>query len=216
MNKTRNRRFAILAASVLTVGILAGSLLATAPNAAQAPTKSLENLQTAFNGESNAHARYLAFAQKADEEGYGQVASLFRAAARAEKFHAANHAEVIKAMGGTPVADVKTPDVKSTRENLQAAIEGESYERDTMYPDFLKQARRERNKAAIKTFNYAKTAETEHAKMYTQALSNLDGLKGSSKMTYYVCTVCGYTTTKIDFDKCPSCFNPVDKYITVD
>ncbi len=215
MNKNRNRRFAILAASVLTVGILAGSLLATAPNAAQAPTKSLENLQTAFNGESNAHARYLAFAQKADQEGYGQVASLFRAAARAEKFHAANHAEVIKAMGGTPAADVKTPDVKSTRENLQAAIEGESYERDTMYPDFLKQARRERNKAAIKTFNYAKTAETEHAKMYTQALNNLDGLKGSSKRRTTSARV-RLTTTKIDFDKCPSCFNPIDKYITVD
>ncbi len=216
MNRIRNRRFAVLAASVLTAGILAGSLLATAPRAAQAPVKTLENLQAAYNGESNAHARYLAFAQKADKEGYGQVASLFRAAARAEKFHAANHAEVIKAMGGTPAADVKAPDVKSTRENLQAAIEGESYERDTMYPDFLKQARRERNKAAIKTFNYAKTAETEHAKMYTQALNGLDGLKGSAKTTYYVCTVCGYTTTKIDFDKCPSCFNPVDKYITVE
>ncbi|HEX7334620.1 MAG TPA: rubrerythrin family protein, partial [Pyrinomonadaceae bacterium] len=84
-------------------------------------TKTLDNLQTAFNGESNAKARYLAFAQKAEAEGYGKVASLFRAAARAEDIHANNHAEVIRKLGATPTADVKTPEVKSTAENLQAA-----------------------------------------------------------------------------------------------
>ena len=144
------------------------------------------------------------------------MASLFRAAARAEEIHAANHAEVIKKMGGTPTVDIQKPEVKSTRENLEAAIKGESYERDTMYPDFLKVARQERNRDAIQTFNYAKTAEAEHAKLYGNALQNLDSMEGASKGTYYVCTICGYTTTKLDFAKCPSCFKSVDKYVQVD
>jgi len=191
---------------------LVAALLAQ-PGAAAAGT--LDNLQAAYNGESNAHARYLAFAQKADQEGYGAVASLFRAAARAEEIHANNHAVVIKQMGGTPKADIETPDVKSTRENLQAAIKGETYERDTMYPAFLTQARTEMNRAAIQTFNYAKTAEAEHAKLYTKALDNLSSLAGSKAVDYYVCTICGYTTVELNFEKCPSCFNPKDKYVTV-
>lgn len=191
--------------------IFAALLLSSLPLLAATPSKTLHNLETAFNGESNAHAKYLAFAEKAQAEGYGPVASLFRAAARAEEIHAANHAEVIKKMGGTPTAKVETPEVKTTKENLEAAIKGESYERDVMYPDFLKQARAERNKDAIQTFNYAKTAETEHARLYTEALSKLPTLKGAG-VTYFVCTVCGYTTTKLDFAKCPSCFSPKEKY----
>lgn len=179
---------------------------------ASASTKTLENLQAAFNGESNAHARYLAFATKADQEGYGEVASLFRAAAKAEEIHAGNHAVVIKKMGGTPNANIERPVVKSTKENLEAAIKGESYERDTMYPEFLKQARAEGNRDAIRTFNYAKNAEAEHAKLYTAALNDLASLKGSKAKDYYVCTICGYTTQRIDFAKCLSCFNSKDKY----
>jgi len=182
------------------------------PNGAIAATKTLDNLQAGFNGESNAHARYLAFAEKADQEGYGEVASLFRAAAKAEEVHAANHAAVIKKLGGTPQAKIETPVVKSTQENLEAAIKGESYERDTMYPEFLKQARAEGNRDAVQTFNYAKTAEAEHAKLYSEALNNLPNLKGSQAKDYFVCTVCGYTTSKVDFSKCPSCFTHNDKY----
>lgn len=177
-------------------------------------SKVLENLQTAFNGESNAHARYVEFANKADQEGYGQVASLFRAAARAEEIHAANHAAVIRKLGGAPQAKIEKPVVKSTRENLEAAIQGETYERDVMYPEFLKQARAERNTDAIQTFNYAKSAEAEHARLYTDAHARLDQLKGKGG-SYYVCTVCGFTTTKLDFAKCPSCFNPKEKYVVV-
>lgn len=181
-----------------------------APGALAAST--LDNLQAAFNGESNAHARYLAFAIQAEKEGYGEVASLFRAAGRAEEIHAANHAAVIKEMGGTPHAEVGNPDVKTTRENLQAAIKGETYERDTMYPDFLKQARADGNKAAIKTFNRAKTAEAEHAKLYTAALSGLDGLNNTKAITYYVCPTCGFTARDLSFAKCPSCFTPKEKF----
>ncbi|HSB76195.1 MAG TPA: ferritin family protein [Terriglobales bacterium] len=196
------------------LALFALGLAASTALAASAPLNTgttLENLQAAYNGESNAHARYLAFAQQADKEGYGKAASLFRAAAKAEDTHASNHANVIKKMGGAPEAKIETPVVKSTKENLQAAIQGETYERDVMYPAFLKVARADRNKDAIQTFNYAKTAEAEHAKLYAEALANLPQMKGAGQ-EYYVCTVCGYTTTKMDFSKCPSCFSPKHKY----
>jgi rubrerythrin len=181
-------------------------------SAVSAATSTEENIQTAFNGESNAHARYLAFAAKADEEGYGEVASLFRAAARAEEIHASNHAKVIREMGATPNARIDAPDVKSTRENLEAAIKGESYERDKMYPDFLKQARADHNSAAVKSLNLAKTAEEEHAKLYTAALSGLDRLKGSKAATFFVCPKCGFTARELTFEKCPSCFTPKEEF----
>lgn len=185
----------------------------SAPAAEKAAGSTLENLVAAFNGESNAHARYVAFAVKADEEGYKGVGSLFRAAARAEEIHAANHKKVIEELGGAAVADIATPDVKSTAENLAASIEGESYERDTMYPEFIAQARKEGNKAALRTFNYAKTAEAEHATFYKSALDALDSWKEAKP--FYVCTVCGYTTNTMDFAKCLSCFKSKEKYVTV-
>mgnify|MGYP001605714171 CR=1 FL=1 len=172
----------------------------------------LQNMQAAFNGESNAHARYVAFAAQADKEGYGEVASLFRAAARAEEIHAGNHAAVIKAMGASPAATIGTPEVKSTRENLEAAIKGETYEKDTMYPEFLKQARADRAKEAIKSLNFAQTAEVEHAKLYRAALSNLENLKNSKSVTYFVCPKCGFTTRELTFAKCPSCFTPKELF----
>lgn len=175
----------------------------------------LENMQMAFNGESNAHARYLAFAHRADSEGYGEIGSLFRAAARAEEIHAANHAEVIKEMGGVPKVHLETLTVKSTRENLEAAIQGESYERDTMYPEFLKQARMDRTTRAIRSLNYARTAEIEHAKLYTAALHNLEHLKGTDHAMFYVCPTCGFTVREIDFEKCPSCFTEKNSFVLV-
>jgi rubrerythrin len=182
---------------------------------ASAVTATLENMQAAFNGETNAHNRYLSFAKQADSEGYGGVASLFRAAARAEDIHASNHAVVIKKMGAVPHATLDGLDMKSTRENLQAAIKGETYERDTMYPEFLKQARSDGNRDAVKSLNLAKTAEAEHAKLYTQSLENLTNLKGSKSKEFFVCPTCGYTTSDINFAKCPSCFTPKEKFETV-
>ncbi len=200
--------------STLVVTALAlASLPLSAATSASTSTK--ENLLAAFQGESNARARYVAFAAKADQEGYGRVASLFRAAARAEEIHAKNHADVLKKIGVEAKADLKAADVRSTRENLKAALEGETYERDTMYPQFLVKARQDGNRAAIETFNMAKMAEAEHAKLYTAALAGLDGAKGSASEPLYVCTVCGYTTTKLDFEKCPACFNPKDRYVKV-
>ncbi len=174
--------------------------------------KTLADLMTAYNGESNAHAKYLAYAKKADEEGYGKVASLFRAAADAEGIHLKNHAEVIKGMGGTPKADIKLPEIKSTKENLEDALKGETYERITMYPEFIEQAKKDNNNAAVRTFTYAKFAEAEHAKLYKEALDNLESWKGENT-DFYVCPTCGYTVDgKPSFEFCPVCATPAKDY----
>jgi rubrerythrin len=198
-----NRCFTLL--SVFTLG-LASTV------AASTSSTTVENLQAAFNGESNAHARYMAFAQKADRERYGEVASLFRAAARAEEIHAGNHAAVIRTLGAQPHAKLEKPVVKSTRENLETAIKGESYERDTMYPEFITEARAAGLQEAVNTFSEARTAEAEHAKLFAEALDTLPQLKGSKLKSFYVCTVCGYTTAKLDFESCPSCFSAKEKF----
>lgn len=184
---------------------------------AQTESPTLQNLQKAYNGESNAHVMYLAFAQKADEEGYKGVASLFRAAAAAEAIHRDNHAKVIQAMGATPQSTIVQPDVKSTSENLQQsinggatveglkkAIKGESYERDTMYPGFIEQAKAEGNQTAVQTFSYALAAETQHAQLYTQAKNNLEKWRNQTH-SFNVCNVSGETTMVEDgTPKCPT------------
>lgn len=173
----------------------------------------LENMQTAYNGESNAHAKYLAYAEKANEEGYAGVAALFRAAAEAESVHAENHAEVIRQLGAKPEMTIKPATIRTTRENLEDAISGESYEWDVMYPGMLSRARRDRNRAALRSFNFAMTAERDHAKFYRAALEDLDNWQ--TPRSFFVCTVCGETVDKIDFKKCPSCFVKADEYIEV-
>jgi rubrerythrin len=187
----------LISLALPAAAVVAGS------KAAEAPGNTLENLQAAFNGESNARARYLAFAEKADQEGYGQAASLFRAAARAEQIHAANHAVVITEMGAAPKATIEPPVVKSTRENLEAAIAGETYERDVMYPGFIAVAKQEKNSAALRTFNYALKVEAEHAALYSDALNNL--AQFTTRTSYYVCSVCGFTTKTLSFLKCIVC-----------
>ena len=174
------------------------------------PAATLANLQAAYNGESNAHARYLTFATKADQEGYAGVASLFRAAARAEEIHAANHAVVIKKLGGIPFSRLEKEDVKSTRENLGVAIKGETHERDQMYPSFIEQAKKDQNDDAIRTFKFALAAEAEHAKLYTDALNNIESMK--AKTTFYVCPVCGFTTPKLASERCPTCATPKERF----
>jgi len=170
----------------------------------------LENLQTAFNGESNASAKYTLFAGKADAEGYHKAAALFRAAARAEQIHARNHAAVIRNMGAEPKAVIEAAEVKSTRENLQVAIAGETYEFETMYAGFLVQARAERDAAAERTFHYASEAERGHAKMYSDALANLDAWKEAAP--FFVCPTCGHTVPAVRFDRCPVCTHKGEKF----
>ena len=174
----------------------------------------LDNLQTAFNGESNANARYLAFAQRADEEGFGEVASLFRAAAKAEEIHANNHAAVIKQMGAVPVAHIEPAILKSTRQNLKVAIEGEVYERDIMYPEFIEVAKQQKATAALRSFTFALKVEAVHAVLYQDALDNLDYSAGKAH-TYYVCPDCGNTLAELTILKCVVCGHPKSGFIAV-
>ena len=148
-----------------------------------------KNLAAAFAGESQANRKYLAFAKQADAEGHTQAAKLFRAAAEAETIHAHAH---LKALGG----------IKSTAENLKTAVEGETYEFESMYPDFIKEAKEENNAAALRTFNLANEAEKVHAELYKKALANLGN---GEAYDYYLCTVCGHIAEKDAPDKCPIC-----------
>lgn len=174
----------------------------------------IKNLQTAYNGESNAAAKYTAFAAKADQEGYGRVASLFRAAARAEEIHAANHAAVLQKLGVKPVLKFDSPVVHSTAENLKKAIEGEEYERDVMYPEFIAEAESQKNTAAVRTFRWAREAEAEHAKLYRFALENLPQQR--TQTVFYVCSFCGYTTDDADLMRCIVCNTPRERFEQVE
>jgi rubrerythrin len=203
---------------IATLGTILSMLLPAAIVGAKTgetgSSRTLENLQAAFNGESNACNNYLAFAKKADAEGYGPVASLFRAAAKAEEIHASNHAAVIRKLGAEPKADIQAPKVKSTRENLAAAIAGETYERDTMYPEFIAEAKTAKNSDAQRTFTFALKTEAEHARLYTEALNKLESLKGAGKK-YFVCKVCGYTTENLNFLRCLVCGVAKEEYVPV-
>jgi rubrerythrin len=160
-------------------------------------TKSTDDLKAAFAGESQANRRYLAFAQKADEEGFPQIARLFRAAAAAETVHAHNHMRALD-------------DIKSTAENLKVAIAGENYEHTEMYPAFIKDATTEDNKRALRSFNYAQAVEIEHEELYTEALNCMG--KEDESYDYYVCPVCGHTHPRNAPDKCPVCGAPGSRF----
>jgi rubrerythrin len=179
--------------------------------------KTVENLLAAFEGETNAHARYTAFAAKADADGLHGAASLFRAAGRAEQIHAANHARVIKQLGGEAKCAIHLIAVKSTLENLKAALSGEQYEVDTMYPGFLEEAVAHGITAAERTFTGALEAEKTHARLYGEAIAlvqggKLDSWVGSAR-EFYVCPVCGYTSeTEEEHERCPVCNCPWEKF----
>jgi rubrerythrin len=160
-------------------------------------TKTLENLQSAFAGESQANRRYLAFAKKAEQEGLPQVAKLFRAAAQAETIHAHNH---LRTMG----------EIKSTAENLKVAVQGENYEAVTMYPEFIEVAEAEQDKKALTTFRWAMEVEKEHESLYRKALECLDAPQES--FDYYVCPICGSTHEGRAPEKCPVCGTPGSRF----
>ncbi|MGA2351364.1 MAG: rubrerythrin family protein [Terracidiphilus sp.] len=187
------------------------------PAIASENTVTVQNLLAAFEGESNAHAKYTAFAAKADEDGLHGAASLFRAAARAEQIHAANHARVITQLGGQAQAEIHPVEVKSTLENLKSALNGERYEIDTMYPGFLEEATERKNNAAMRTFHGALEAEKTHARLYSEAIALLAAGKKDSWIgetrEFYVCPVCGYTSeTEEEHERCPVCKCPWEKF----
>lgn len=159
-----------------------------------------ENLADAFAGESQANRRYLAFAQKADSDGFPQVAKLFRAAADAETIHAHAH---LRAMDG----------VKDTLTNLKEAVEGERYEYQEMYPGFLATAKEEGRKRAAIGFGHALAAEEIHHNLYKQALEAVEAGKDLASMSIFICLVCGNLELGEAPDKCPICNAPKAKFI---
>jgi rubrerythrin len=151
-----------------------------------------DNLQAAFAGESQANRKYLAFAKKAGQDGFPEIAKLFKAAAEAETVHAHAH---LRAMNG----------VKDTKENVKAAVAGEHHEFMSMYPEFLKAAEEEKHAAATISFRYALAVEKIHHDLYNEALKALEANKDLPKREVYVCPVCGNTVYDSAPDVCPIC-----------
>jgi rubrerythrin len=162
-----------------------------------------ENLQNAFAGESQANRKYLAFAKQADKDSLSQIAKLFRAAAAAETIHAHAH---LRAMGG----------VKSTAENVQAAVDGETFEFQKMYPPYVEQAEAEGEKAAAASFRNALVVEEVHAQLYQDALSKVTAGEDMTAAKIMVCPVCGNTVLGEAPDKCPVCGAPGDKFFEIE
>jgi len=162
----------------------------------------MENLAAAFAGESQANRKYLAFATKAQKDGFPQVAKLFRAAAEAETIHAHAH---LRVMGG----------INSTLENLEDAIAGEAHEFKNMYPEFLAEAEKEGHKKAVTTFKNAMPVEEVHHDLYTRALEAVKGGGDLPEACIHICPVCGHTIEGGAPEKCPVCNVPGKKYIEI-
>lgn len=152
-------------------------------------SKSENNLKEAFAGESQANRKYLAFAKKAEEEGFVQVAKLFRAAAAAETVHAHAHLRALHGVG-------------STEENLKEAIGGETHEFTDMYPQMIEDAIADGNKAAQISFQFANEVEKIHAALYKEGLEKMGDLPD---LDYYVCDICGNTVGGGAPEKCSVC-----------
>ena len=163
----------------------------------------LANLETAFAGESQANRRYLFFSEKAEKEGYTQIARLFRATAEAETVHARSH---LRTMGG----------IGSTKDNLQSAIEGEYHEFTKMYPSFIEQAKAENNSAAQTGFDWANKVEEIHHSLYQKALKALEAEQQLKDEPYFVCQGCGNTVAGEAPEKCPICGAPRKMFKRVD
>ena len=161
----------------------------------------IENLKEAFAGESQANQKYRAFAKKAEKDGYPNIARLFRTTAEAERIHAEGHLGSLEGIG-------------STADNLQAAIDGEIYETDTMYPPMFEQAKTDDHKAK-RMFGYAMDAEAVHAKLYALALEAVKQGKDLTEMDFYLCPVCGNIELGKPTEPCKVCGAKADKFVLV-
>jgi rubrerythrin len=165
-------------------------------------SKTQEDLAAAFAGESQANRKYLAFAKKAEAEGKPNLAKLFRATAEGETIHAHNHLNVL---GG----------VKTSKENLEAAIAGETYEIETMYPGFIADAQQEDNKGATMSFTGANEVEKVHQGLYKDALSRVEAGKDIETVEYHVCSICGNLFSGDVPDNCPICKAAKEKFVLI-
>lgn len=166
--------------------------------------KTTEDLQAAFAGESQANRKYTAWARQADREGHPDIARLFRAVAAAETVHALNH---LKTMG----------QIKTTAENLKAALSGENYEVVTMYPDFLEDAQAEDQTKAARSFTWAWEVEKIHEQLYSEAIGRLERGETAGDSVYWVCGTCGHTHIGNEPpDRCPICGAKASGYTKID
>lgn len=208
--KDKTLRIGMLLGSVALVVLVSLTLFATRLEQG----KTLQNLQAAYNSEVNAHARYLAFADRAQHEEHYEVASLFRAAAFAAHIHFEGFADVLRKSGAEPVSRIDSPVVKTTAENLQTAMdEGEAPEREALYASFIKEAEVDGNEEAVRAFQYARTSETQRVKLFKAARTNL-ATTGVESHPYYVCKVCGFTSEH-PAKTCPGCSDPHASYAEV-
>lgn len=165
-------------------------------------SKTIENLKDAYAGESQANRRYLAFAQEAKKEGLTQVAKLFRAVAEAETIHALNHLRIVG-------------EIKSTTDNLDFAVSGETFEFEKMYPEYLTIAKQEGNHQAAWSFDVANKVEKIHASLFSKTVEAIRSKKELASIDYYVCSVCGNTVEGMAPEKCPICGAPKTKFFMV-
>ncbi len=162
-----------------------------------------QSLKEAFAGESQANRKYLAFARKAEQEGFTGVAKLFRAVAAAETVHAHNHLEVLQG-------------IKSTLENLKQAYGGEHYEFTQMYPQFIEESKAEKQSAATKSFYWANEVEKVHGALYEKAIKTLEAGASLPEKDYYICEKCGYTIADAAPEKCPVCAAKKESFFKAD
>jgi rubrerythrin len=208
---------------MVTVAVLSMGL-ASLVNAAEAVAKkeapavaqpvanaTLDNLQAAYNNESNAKARYEAFAAKADAEGYKSVASLFRGFAKSDAMRAERHAGMIEKLGTKATATIATVEAKTTKENLEATVLALTAEKDTMYPAFAAQAVTDKNEHAAMGFKGSVAIATENIKSCKKVLGELDAWKAAGKVVL-VCQVCTYVSIDPQLVKCPVCAAPREKF----
>jgi rubrerythrin len=183
---------------------------------ADAKTKTIENMQAAYKGEITATAKYAAYSKKAEQEGYHQIALLYKAVSTAENIHASNHKAVLQE-SGAPILVIKPEyKVKSTKENLEDDINGEAYEATTMYPEFLKTANEADNQLALISLNYARKTEEKHKVMYETALTALqNNTEKTLPAVFHLCPTCGNTYELKAPERCGFCMTKGEKFVKI-
>jgi len=183
---------------------------------AKEQSKTIANIKSAIIGETTASEKYAAYSTKAKEEGYSKIALLFEAASKSESIHANNHRAVLEQLG-VKMDDFKTDyKVKTTKENLEDAYKGESYEVSTMYPDFLKIAQKEKVNLAMISFNYAFQTEKKHQALYKNAIDQLKAGKDKDlAFKYMVCQTCGNTYDGEAPPRCGISMTPKERFVTI-
>ena len=213
INPAVSRKVVMLAA--LLVGGLASQGFAEITGTSNAALKSVRVLNHAWNLENNAMLRSRAFARKADEEGYGSVASLFRAIAQSQQVHTRNRALALKKLGYQPEVASESLEVRSTAENLRAETAVQAGYQRAAFPNLIASLQREHFRAALRSVSYASFAETSFVDYLGYASEHLRTLKKSAKTSYYVCQQCGYLTKSLSTNGCKVCYHLREKHVVV-